>query len=214
MKNWKRNVVVATVLVFVCAGVYLNWAYNQKQQTADLTDTIGAQKVMGDGSAALGETQAAAQTEAQDETQKEQKTSQTAAAAQTKDALVSAAAKTDGADAADYFSNVRLSRQQARDSAVKTLQEAMAYQDGGDTSEASVKLNGIVTDALRESQIESLVIAKGYQDCVAYINDNGISVAVSAPADGLKESDVALIADAVTSQTDYKLSQIHVVEVK
>ena len=24
---WKRNAVVATVLVFVCAAVYLNWRY-------------------------------------------------------------------------------------------------------------------------------------------------------------------------------------------
>jgi len=201
MKNWKRNVVVATVLVFVCAGVYLNWAYNQKQSTANLTDTLDAQKVMGDGSLVLSETETAAQTQGE-------------AQAKTQDGLVSTAAKTGDGTSADYFSDVRLSRQQARDSAVKTLQEAMAYEDGGDTSEASVKLNGIVSDALEESQIESMVIAKGYDDCVAYISGDGISVAVSAPADGLTESDVALIADAVTSQTDYKLSQIHVVEVK
>ena len=28
MRNqWKRNAVVATVLLFVCAAVYLNWRY-------------------------------------------------------------------------------------------------------------------------------------------------------------------------------------------
>lgn len=187
MKNWKRNAVVATVLVFVCAGIYLNWSYNQKQAAADLTDTLDADKVMGDSSLVLSS----------DGT----------------DDLVATAGE-DAGTASDYFANVRLSRQEARDSAVKTLQEAMSYEDGGDTSEASTELNSIVSDALEESRIESLVIAKGYEDCVAYINDDNISVAVSAPADGLQDTDVALIADIVTSQTDYTLPQIHVVEVK
>ena len=26
-RQWKRNAVVATVLLFVCAAVYLNWRY-------------------------------------------------------------------------------------------------------------------------------------------------------------------------------------------
>lgn len=48
MKNWKRNAVVAAVLVFVCAGIYLNWSYNQKAEVADLADTLDAEKVMSD----------------------------------------------------------------------------------------------------------------------------------------------------------------------
>ena len=47
MKNWKRNAVTAVVLMFVCAGVYLNWSYNQ-QNTTNLADTLDAQKVMGE----------------------------------------------------------------------------------------------------------------------------------------------------------------------
>ena len=48
--------------------------------------------------------------------------------------------------------------------------------------------------ALCEAQIESLVIAKGYSDCVAYIGDDGISIAVAAPEGGLQQADVAVIA--------------------
>ena len=68
--------------------------------------------------------------------------------------------------------------------------------------------------ALSEAQIESLVIAKGYDDCVTYINDGVVCVAVSAPADGLSDADAALISDIVTSQTDYSLSQVRIIEVK
>lgn len=75
-------------------------------------------------------------------------------------------------------------------------------------------LNNIVGTALSEAQIESLVIAKGYDDCVTYINDGVVCVAVSAPAEGLSDADAALISDIVTSQTDYMLSQVRIIEVK
>ena len=114
----------------------------------------------------------------------------------------------------DYFAAVRLSRQQARDSAVNLLQEAMSYSDAGKSAESAMELDDIVQTALSEAQIESLVIAKGYRDCVAYMNNEGISVAVSAPEGGLQEADVAVIADIVMAQSDYLLDDIRVVEVQ
>ena len=126
MKNWKRNAVVAAVLVFVCAGIYLNWSYNQKADVADLTDTLDAEKVMGDN-LMLGSTG--------------------------EDSSLLQTAGEDLGTVSDYFAEVRLSRQTARDSAVETLQEAMAYAEDEDTSAASSELNTIVNTALAESQI-------------------------------------------------------------
>lgn len=121
--------------------------------------------------------------------------------------------QTADATATDYFAAVRLSRQEARDSAVNMLQEAMAYAEDEDAATSNQKLEGIVQTALCEAQIESLVVAKGYSDCVAYIGDDGISVAVAAPEGGLQQEDVAVIADIVMNQSDYDLTQIRVVEV-
>ena len=120
--------------------------------------------------------------------------------------------QTNASTQSDYFAAVRLSRQEARDSAVGLLQEAMAYEDK-ETAQSSAQLDEIVEDALCEAQIESLVIAKGYADCVAYISDNSISVAVATPEGGLQKEDVAVIADVVMSQSEFKMDQIHVVEV-
>lgn len=113
----------------------------------------------------------------------------------------------------DYFAAVRLSRQEARDGAVTLIQEAMSYDRDGDSAQTSAQLEQIVQTALTEAQIESLIIAKGYTDCVAYISDEGISVAVAAPEGGLQESDVAVIADIVMTQTQFDLSSIRVVPV-
>jgi stage III sporulation protein AH len=115
--------------------------------------------------------------------------------------------------ATDYFAAVRLSRQQARDSAVNLLQEVMAKEDETKAAESSANLEVIVHTALTEAQIESLIIAKGYTDCVAYMSPEGISVAVSAPEGGLQAEDVAVIADIVMSQSEYTMDEIRVVEV-
>lgn len=183
LKNWKKNLVAAGVLVTVCAGIYLNWLYSGSQNTKDLTDTLDAQKVMSDDMLVLD------------------------------GSLVEVGG--DELDTmTDYFAAVRLSRQQARDSAVTLLQEAMAYGEANEVTTSSAQLEQIVQTALCEAQIESLVIAKGYTDCVAYMNDKGISVAVAAPEGGLQDTDVALIADIVMSQSDLSMPEIFVVEVQ
>ena len=121
---------------------------------------------------------------------------------------------TDDNHVTDYFSAVRLSRQQARDNAVGLLQEAMAYNGETSAEEANGKLENIVQTALNEAQIESLIIAKGYADCVVYISEEGISVAVATPEGGLQQADVAVIADIVVSQSNLTMEDIRVVEVQ
>ena len=112
-----------------------------------------------------------------------------------------------------YFAAVRLSRQEARDAAVSLLQEAMAYGSQEQVAQSNAQLEEIINYALSEAQIESLIIAKGYTDCVAYMSETGISVAVAAPEGGLQPADVAVIADVVMSQSDFTLNDIRVVEV-
>ena len=187
MKVWKKNLVAAAVLVTVCAGIYVNWMYTEDKAADNLTDTLDYEKVMNDDSLVLSEDMAAI-----------------------------AAGEDVTTTAKDYFAAVRLSRQQARDNAVNLLQEATTYnaEDENKDSESAMQLEDIVQTALSEAQIESLIIAKGYQDCVAYMTSEGISVAVSAPDGGLQSADVAVIADVVMSQSDYGLKDIRVVEVQ
>lgn len=185
MKVWKKNLVAAAVLVTVCAGIYVNWLYTEEATATGLMDTVDVEKVMSDDALILSEDMEAVSSDVQ-------------------------------TTATDYFAAVRLSRQQARDSAVNLLQEAMAY-NGTDSSkevESAMELEEIVQTALSEAQIESLIIAKGYTDCVAYMSGEGISVAVSSPEGGLQQEDVAVIADIVMSQSAYSLGDIRVVEVQ
>ena len=38
MKKAKRNIVIAAVLVFVCAAVYLNWSYNRSEDVSPVSE--------------------------------------------------------------------------------------------------------------------------------------------------------------------------------
>lgn len=113
----------------------------------------------------------------------------------------------------DYFAAVRLSRQKARDNAVDLLQEAMAYSNEENYAQSSQQLEQIIRNALCEAQIESLIIAKGYADCVAYMSESGISVAVASPEGGMQQTDVAVIADIVMTQSGLDYADIRVVDV-
>ena len=191
MKIWKRNAVAVTVFLFVCAGIYLNWYYTKQADTPALEQTLNSEQVMGEDTLVFSSDGDSALAEA---------AKQTAAEAE---------------HSADSFATIRLSRQGARDAAIETLQETIAYAEGDDSATTTSKeLEDIVQTSLSEAQIESLIVAKGFEDCVAYMTDEGISIAVAAPEDGLKDSDVALISDVVTGQTDYDLTDIRIIEVK
>ena len=180
MKNWKKNLTAAGVLLVVCAGIYINWTYNNAQQVGDFTDTLNKDTILSENGVILD----------------------TGTDANEDNTLI------------DYFAAVRLSRQEARDSAVNLLQEAMAYGSDSDKEASNEQLEQIVQTALCEAQIESLIIAKGYADCVAYMSDTGISVAVATPEGGMQNTDIAVIADIVITQSGFSMEDIHVVEVQ
>ena len=186
VRVWKRNIVVATVLLFVCAAVYLNWKYASDIGDIAASGTDG-QKVLGQSTLVSGEG---------DVTDED-----------------TGAVETDAAAEGDYFATARLTRQQARDSAISLLREA-AESDSADTAaatEAAETIQVLAGYALAEAQIENLVTAKGYTDCVAFMGEDSISVVVSDP-DGLEAADVARITDIVLTETDYTTDQITILE--
>lgn len=186
MKLWKRNALVAAILVLVCGGIYLNWRYEQ-DKAVELVSTLDAEKVLDDAALVL----------APEQTDAEQ---------------LANAGSIETETAEQVFARLRLTRQQSRDSAVHLLQETISYAgEDEDVSVSTLQLESIVKQALNEASVESLVLSKGYADCVAYMTKDGVDLAVAS--EGLSEADVALLTDIILSQTDYELSQIRIIEV-
>lgn len=187
MKLWKRNAVVAAIVLFVCVAVYLNWSYHKDNATADTGKTLGEAALVG------GKTEDPLLAGAQ----------ASASPAPSKTGTVGS-----------YFDSARLNRQQARDSALSLLQEA-AGDEGADQTmkdEANTSIQTMASVTVSEAQIENLVTAKGYADCVAFIGDNSVSVVVSNSGKELTDADVAKIAEIVTDETGMTANQVKIIE--
>ena len=181
--KWKRNVTVATMAVLVCAAVALNWKYSGNEAVQQAEEAAGG-KILGEATLVSG----------QEETDTD---------------LTNEEAVYTGAD---YFASARLTRQQARDNAISLLQDA-AEQEGADTetaNEASESIQVLAAYTLQEAQIENLVTAKGYKECVAFMGDDGISVVVSTDSGELTEADVAKITDIAVSETGLAVSDVKI----
>ncbi len=97
----------------------------------------------------------------------------------------------DSVDVSTYFSATQLSRQQARDEALEVLQDVVDSADALEATkqDAMAQISKIALEIQNEANIESLVKAKGFEQCVAVINDGKVNVVV--------RSDSALIASQV-----------------
>ena len=181
---WKRNMVVAAIAVFVCAAVYLNWNYEQ-----EVGKTLGESAMVGK-----------------------------------EDPLVSGGSSAPGPDGSgqtasaggSYFDTARLNRQQSRDSALALLQEAAGKESADQTlkDEANASIQTMADYTVTEAQIENLVIAKGYTDCVAFIGENALSLAVAAPEGGLTDADTARIVDVVNQTAGFSADQVKIIAVE
>ncbi len=113
-----------------------------------------------------------------------------------------------------YFSEARLNRQQARDSALALLRESAGDANASQETieDANVAIQTMANYTLTEAQIENLVVAKGYTNCVAFLNDSSISVVVSGIENGITDADVAKIGEIVMEQTGLTADQIKIIE--
>ena len=201
MKLWKRNAIAAAIVLFVCGAVYLNWSYSQ--------DTAAGKNL---GEAAL----VGSQNDPLLEKQKEGAAAEEGAAGEEGAKTEEGAAAQEGADAESgtYFSTARLNRQQARDNALSLLQEAAEDEkaDQSSVDQANAAIQTMADYTMTEAQIENLVTAKGYADCVVFMGEDSVSVVVAAPETGLNTADVARIKDIVVNETDYTPEQIKIME--
>ena len=198
---WKRNAVVAVIAVFVCAAVYLNWSYEQEAgKTLGESTMVGKEDPLVSGSSSSDSSSSSQQDDA----------------AQQGDQSSTDGQQTGAESGDDYFANARLNRQQSRDSALSLLQDAAAREDADQTlrDEANQSIQTMADYTVTEAQIETMIVAKGYTDCVAFIGENSLSLAVAAPEGGLTDADTARILDVVSQNAGFTADQVTIIEVE
>lgn len=116
------------------------------------------------------------------------------------------------ANAQDYFAQTVLSRQQARDEALEILQ-SVATSDTAlqETVESALEdISQIAKDIEDESNIETLIEAKGFEDCIAVISSGKATIIVKT--DTLLASEIAQINEIVYEQSGILPTGLTIIE--
>ena len=117
-------------------------------------------------------------------------------------------------DSTDYFAQARLDKMNNRDEAVQTLQSIIG---GGDITEDEMVTNALAAVEVSkliecEGNIESLIKAQGFEDCVAYLD--GESAKIVVKTDGLDKAKAAAIKEVILGETEISAENIRIFEVK
>lgn len=200
----QRKITLAALSAALVVAVYLNWQYSRTGDGLHIvTEEVSAEKqeildimeqqnlnAEGDMLAVMAEDEVQNYGDAQ---------------------LVATTAKS----ATKYFEETRLSRQKSRDEALDVLQKSLknAKISDAEKTQATEKLSKIIQDITTETDVENLVKAKGFADCVAFISDDKISVAVQPSNGNLSKQNVAQIRDIVLNKTSVSTQNIVVIEV-
>lgn len=115
-------------------------------------------------------------------------------------------------DANAYFSATQVSRQRARDEALEVLQAVVENVDATEAmkNEALAEIAVIADEIQKEANIESLITAKGFEACVAVINNDAASIVVKA--DDLQAAQIAQINAIVYEQAGILPSAVTIIK--
>lgn len=115
-------------------------------------------------------------------------------------------------DSEEYFANIVLNRQSARDEAMAVLLSVTDSATAIDEVKNSAysDMEQIALDIENEANIETMILAKGFEQCIAVVNGNSANVIVKT--DGLTPGEVAQISEIVYEECGILPSELKIIE--
>ena len=115
-----------------------------------------------------------------------------------------------------FFEEARLKREKAHDAALDTIQKTLksASLSAEEKKSYTQELTGNLENLNAETEIETLVKAKGFADCLCFLQADRADLTVMTSGDALTAAQVAQIRDIVLSKSSVTAQNITVVEVK
>lgn len=115
-----------------------------------------------------------------------------------------------------FFEEARLKRTKAHDEAMDTIQKTLksASLSAEEKKTYTQQMTGNLEDLNAENEIETLVKAKGFADCLCFLQSGRADLTVMTSGDALTAAQVAQIRDIVLSKSNVTAQNITIVEVK
>lgn len=114
----------------------------------------------------------------------------------------------------EYFSTARVERQTARDETLETLQAVIdsESEDSEAHKVAAEKIAAVSSYIEIENKIETLVQAKGVQNCLAVVSEDGTRVDVIIDSEELTDALILQIKEIATSQLDCGFENVTIIQ--
>lgn len=193
----KRQLTILTLILALGVAVYLNWEYAKTDSSFVLPTQTQAE-----------EDALLANAQAEDAPVMEALPDKNYGEAQ----LVSVSENSSD----QYFETARLTRTKTRDEALDKLQQCLKATGLTEEEKAQLKdtLSSTISNISLESDIENLVKAKGFADCVVFIDGENVDLAVKTGPEGLSKNEVAQLRDIILGKVQTSAQNISIVEVK
>ena len=196
MKYGKRQLILASLVLALGAAVYLNWQFSDtgvktEPESTSEPEALGAAQLV---NSSYIET-----------------VSDTAESAGPDSAESAGAESVETNASAEKLSEARMMRQTARDEAVELLEDVLedVQADAAAKETAISEAAVIAQNILKETNIESLLQAKGFSECVAYINGDACTIVVNA--DVQEEQNALIIRDIAVTETGLNADSIRII---
>lgn len=201
-KNTRKATAITLAAALVVA-VYLNWQYARTGVTLE-EDAVNV--------AAAVETEEAVSAPIMDGLMTEAEAVSSANKNYGEAQLVSVANNS----GSKLFEEARLKRTKAHDEAMDAVQKALksASLSAEEKKSYTQQLTGSLEDLNAENEIETLVRAKGFADCLCFLQSGRADLTVMTSGDALTAAQVAQIRDIVLSKSNVTAQNITIVEVK
>ena len=201
-KNTRKATAITLAAALVVA-VYLNWQYARTGVTLE-EDAVNV--------AATVETEEAVSAPIMDGLMTEAEAVSSANKHYGEAQLVSVANNS----GSKFFEEARLKRTKTHDEAMDAVQKALkaASLSAEEKKSYTQQLTGSLEDLNAENEIETLVRAKGFADCLCFLQSGRADLTVMTSGDALTAAQVAQIRDIVLSKSNVTAQNITIVEVK
>ena len=125
-------------------------------------------------------------------------------------------ATTEPTTQSEYFSSARVERQKTRDEALENLKSIAKNSNVSESTkkEANEKINKISTYITIENKIETLVKAKGINNCLAIVSDDGQNVQIVVDSQKLEDKTVLQIKEIAIDQLGCSYDNISIIQSK
>lgn len=123
-------------------------------------------------------------------------------------------ATTEPTTESEYFSSARVDRQKARDESLEKLQKVVDSSTESEEAkkEATEKISQISDMINTENKIETLVTAKGVNNCIAVINENSDKVDIIVDTEELSDTVILQIKEIATAQLGCSFEDVTIIQ--